>query len=457
MASAVTIRARQDPHFDNIKDEWRRVFGVDPSATARVSALRETLRKHYASGGSPNAALTGGKDDGNPKTPLLQILSSNEMEWYWDTKTKKWSVVYGLPNSSHQLVFEVEPDQFKALWGDAKAPPAYKIKTLSTLIARGDHYFAGNISEMEGHGDFREEYNKVIDLAKDNGSLPSWMANNAAAWDAIFVAQTEKKSDTWLYDQFAKLPEFKARFPNIEKIRQSGNLTLPEAVEGFLQFEAGVKQTATAMGFQGPDSNQITPQVVGGLIERGWSLQATNDALGNFKRMQDHQPALEAFNKILEANGKAPLSTVAEYYNFLKGNATADYYDLYEASSVQEAADKAGLGAMFSAQDSINAALAGEYTLESANEGMQKAAQLLLRLRGEVDSGKFGLTQDELIDASLGLKPTSGRSETQIFEEINRATLAAQANLKGRVQSYKGFDQSGRVGSQSLGALRQES
>src|SRR5690606_26176440 len=201
----------------------------------------------------------------------------------------------------------------------------------------------------------------------------------------------------------------------------------------------------------------VTPDVIGGLLGRGWSLQDTLHAMQNFKRQQDFAPALDAFNQILAAKGMAPLSTQQELFDFMDGKAPAEYYDIYEASSVAEAATQAGLGDIFSAQDAINAALAGDFDRGSAMESMQKAAQLLLRLRSEVATKKYGITQDELIDISLGMAPSSGRSEVEVFEAVNRATLEAQARLKDRVRPYQGFTPQGRVQAQSLSALRNES
>jgi LysM repeat protein len=384
----------------------------------------------------------------------LTILTSNEMEWFFDKTSGKWYVAYGLPNSDRRLIFEADPDQMDSLFGDNMRPTSFKNKTFSTLAAEDKTTFAGNISEMEGTGTFEDQVQKVISIALDNGSLPSWMEGSAAAMDILFISQTENKGFDWMTEQFSKLPEFIKRFPNIEAIKDTGNLTLAEAVTGFLEFEAGLRQGAAALG---GSADEITPATVAALTTKGYSLENALDVMKTYDRIEAFGPALEAFNSILVANGLDPMGDEQDVYEFMTGQAPADVYDLYEASSLAEAAGAAGLGDIFTADDAIEAGLSGNHTLATATEAMQKAAQLLLRLRTEVDAGQYGLTQDELIDVSLGQAPTSGRTEVEVFEMVNRATLAAKARLQGRTNPYQSFDDSGRIGSQSLSALRQGS
>lgn len=433
--------------FNDTKNDILKATGQAPADPSQVDtkkgAPKEEKKAEKGVGGA-------GPD---PETQLT-ILTSNNMKWYFDKGSGKWFVSYGLPNGTKNLLFEADPDQMDALFGKGMRPSSYETVSTKALLARENIVFAGNVAEMEGKGSFESEFEKVIAIAKNNGQLPSWMQGDPKALDLIFIAQTENKSNDWLVNEFSKLDSFKARFPGIQKLQTSGNMTLIDAIGGFLEYEAGVKQAANALGLTMAD---VTPDVIGGLLGRGWSLQDTLHAMQNFKRQKDFAPALDAFNQILAAKGMAPLSTQQQLFDFMDGKAPAEYYDIYEASSVAEAATQAGLGDIFSAQDAINAALAGDFDRGSAMESMQKAAQLLLRLRSEVATEKYGITQDELIDISLGMAPSSGRSEVEVFEAVNRATLEAQARLKNRVRPFQGFTPQGRVQAQSLSALRNES
>src|SRR5690606_15946642 len=157
----------------------------------------------------------------DPETRLT-ILTSNDMKWYFDKGSGRWYVSYGLPNGTKQLLFEADPDQMDALFGEGMRPSSYETVTTKALLARDSIVFAGNVAEMEGTGSFEAEFEKVIAIAKNNGQLPSWMQGDPKALDLIFIAQTENKSNDWLVNEFSKLDSFKARFPGIQKLQTSG-------------------------------------------------------------------------------------------------------------------------------------------------------------------------------------------------------------------------------------------
>ena len=167
-------------------------------------------------------------------------------------------------------------------------------------------------------------------------------------------------------------------------------------------------------------------------------------------------PRHARYNRILEAQGLEPVRTLQQQFDFLNGNAPSDVYDIWEASSVSEAAAAAGLGDVFTAEDAMKFSLSteGATSLEDATGMFQEASQMLLRLRHEVDVGKFGIEQDDIIDLSLGQPPRSGTSASELTENINRAILSAQKALQARAKPFKGFSQEGTPQSASLGGLR---
>jgi len=393
-----------------------------------------------------------GQDPGT----ALTILEAEQMVWGFDQRTGKWYVQYGLPNSNRWLVFEADPDQMDALFGAGRRPVAYEGMAggLEGLLAREGRTFAGNVSEMAGSGSFDEAVTKVVSLALDDGLLPDWAQQDGAAMDIIYTAQVENKGFDWIVTQLSELPSFKTRFPNIEKLRADGNLSMVEAVTGFLEFEASTKKSMAAHGF---GSEAVTPSVISGLIQRGYNAESVATGVATYKRMQDFAPALNAFNQVLASQGFNPIASEQEMFDFMSGNAAAEVYDVYEASSIQEAAQAAGLGEVFSAADAMNTALQTDQTLASANKGMQQAAQLLLSLRAEVDVSKFDLDHEELIDISLGQQVRSGRTQSQVQESINRAVLTAQGTLRRKAKPFTGFTQTGTPQAASLSNLRQTS
>ena len=394
-----------------------------------------------------------GRQEGEEGEVTLQILTSEFMVWYFDEGTGKWYVSYKLPNSNRFHLFEADPDQMDALFGEGFRPSGATRMSLKTLLGMGNITFAGNIGEMTGTGSFEEEVARITALALDDGKLPKWAAESGAAMDIIFTAHAEGKSEAWILEQLSQLPSFKARFPKIQKFMEENNMTLGEGIAGWLEYEAGVTRALKASGM----TIEADPEMIGNLLTAGHSLTTINDTVQGFRRMKQYAPAMEAFNEILAAQGLDTITTIQQMLDFMQGRASAEIYDLYEASSIQEAAVAAGLGHLFSAEDALAAANAGEHTLQSAIVGMQKSAEMILRLRHEVDIGKFGLSVEDLIDINLGQAPRSGASQADIQSNINRAVLSAQGAMQKRATPFRDFGRTGSPGSASLRGLRQES
>lgn len=418
-----------------------------------------------AQGANPATTSTppkGEKQDkqgvGTPATedkPGLTILKGKEMTWYFDRSSGKWYVGYGLPGSSREMVFEASPEDMDALFGEGVRPANYQQIRFKDLVARPNITFGGDILEMEGTGSFEAEVEKVIALALDEGRLPEWAASSPETMDIIYIAQAEGKSDEWVIEQLSKTKAFQGRFPGIEKLRKDANLTITEAVGAFLEFEAGLKSLRKQYGM---DPGGIKPQHVGDLINKGYSMTQVADTYAVFNRMKEHKPALDAFNEVLKAQGKAPL-TPNQQVAFLLGRAPEEIYDIYEASSLREAAVQAGLGEHYSARDAIATALytEGSRSGQEIAQSMQQAAAMVLRMRGELNVERYGLTHDELIDISLGQPVSSGRPESEVREALDRAVNAARGFLEGGVKPFTGFTEDGRPQASSLAGIRQQS
>ena len=390
---------------------------------------------------------------GPDEDTALTILTGKEMEWFFDKTTGKWYVAYGLPKSDMRMVFEASPEQMDALFGKGQRPVDYANRTLEQVTRGSKSIFGGDIAEMEGTGSFEAEVRRVKAVALEEGLLPDWADKTPEIMDILYVSQAESKSMEWTVEQISKTASFKERFPGINKIKEAGNLTLIDAITGFLEFEAGVRAAVNSIG---GNINKVKPEVVGGLLKKGHSLETVTNTIAKFDRMRAYRPALQAFNAVLKANGMDPVKTLQDQFDFLSGNAPSDVYDVWEASSVAEAAAAAGLSDIFTAEDAMSFAVATEGTtaLQDATGMFQEAAQMLLRLRNEVDMGLYGLDQEEVIDLALGQVPRSGRSAAEITENMNRAVLSAQKTLSGKAKPFKGFTDSGVQKDVSLGSLR---
>ncbi len=380
----------------------------------------------------------------------LEILSGRDVQWY--KIGGLYYAAYKLPNSSLRAVFEATPAQMDAIFGVGVRPGAAILDSLLDLTSQEGMHFSGNIAELAGEGSFENAVERGIALALDGGAVPDWARDDPAIWDILYIAQAENKSETWILEQIRKTKSFQQRYIGIEHLEKLG-LDLSGAVEAYRQYERQLKQIM----LRRPGSRQeVIPAVVGALLAKGHSVKDVEFVFETFDRMEQNAASLEAFNAILVESGLNPLGP-ADQFAFMAGRAPIELYELWEQSSILAAAQQAGLGKTVSARDAIALAkrTPGLTSEGAALEGMQKAAQMLLQFRQEVNVGKYGINTDDLIDLSLGLAPRSGQSMAELSQSMTRAVKEAESFLKPRARPFFRFSEEGRPSAASLGALTQ--
>lgn len=396
------------------------------------------------------AGVGGGTDT------TVSILTSKDMKWYFDLSSGKWYVSYKLPNSNRNMFFEATGSQLDAIFGDGMRPAGYEQleeNGFATLGARDGFTFGGDVAEVEGTGSFEGEVDKVIARALDEGTLPSWASKDGAVFDLLYVAASEGKSQDWLIEELSKLSSFKQRFPNIDSLKNVG-LTTTEAVTGFLELESGIKQLTVR---DGGDPSAVTPARIGDMLAKGHSLADAEFTFQIFDTMEKNAGALEAFNEVLVARGQQPLSD-DEMYDFMAGNAPKELYDIWEEASLNRAAADAGLNLGVDAAIELAKKTEGLTSYGSAMEGLTEAAKNILQFRSELALDQFGLNQEDLVDLSLGLPPSSGQSQADIAQNMQKAFLSAKATReRARINPFKRFTNEGVPQSASLSKVRQQS
>jgi len=444
--------------------ELLKVAGFDPGTIDGIFGpkTQAALRSYQEAQGLPVtgiandevwAALQGTTPEQD--TDLTSIMEG-ETTWYKDpSRPGVWFCVYKMPNSNRSIAFEATAAQMTAIFGEkANWPNSAGTLTMERIGRSERLYFGGEITEMAGEGSLEENVEILVASALENGELPDWLSNTPAAWDLLWIADTENKSDEWLLEQWSHLNAFKAHYVGLDSLVAEG-LTLTEAIEAWNEFDTSIRDLWTGLG---QDPASLSNEQIGGLLSAGHSLTSVTNAVSVWRRMQEYAPAMDAFNQILVQMGEAPLDQ-AGMISFLSGTAPAEMYDIYEASSFQESATAAGLSQWFGADDAIRVALQTPGVSEAATvtSAMQSAANLLLRLRHELDMGKFGLNHEDLIDVSLGLAPRSGATEASIRESVDRAVAEAQGWLNQRVKPYRSYSSQGLPRSGSLGPSRPSS
>lgn len=399
----------------------------------------------------PNEDIAEDKVGGASDT-TTSILTSRDMGWFFDKGTGSWYVSYKLPGSERRVFFEASGKQLDAIFGEGQRPDSFTTATLQELTEKDGWTFSGNIAEVAGEGSFEGEVERVIALALDEGILPDWASDDPAVMDILYIASAEGKPDDWVIEQLSGLASFKARFPGIDAMTNLG-LTVAEAVTGFLEFEQGLKNLAVRSG---KDPSTVTPQQVGDLLANGHSLEDAQFVYSIFDTMDKNAGALSAFNEVLAARGLDPLDEEG-MYEFMAGNAPKEMYDIWEESSLNRAAQDAGLN--LSVDDAIELAkrTEGLTSYGTAYEGLTVAAQNLLKFRSEIGLDQYGINQDDLVDLSLGLPPGSGASQADLARNMERAIGAASAKRgRARVNPFKRFTGDGVPQAASLTGTRSE-
>lgn len=394
---------------------------------------------------------TQGRGNQDPENDL-QIMGGPH-KWY-RTKDGDWYVAYQAPGNQW-IYFEVSDDEMDRIFGDGIRPHSSKVTVIGSekdLLKLGNYHFGGTVAEVTGDGNFLNEANKALERALAEGKLPDWLDMQASQqiMGLVYVYMSQDKSEEWLIEQIAKTNAFQKRYAGIEHFRDQG-MSWIEAVASYREYENSLKMLYQKRGIK----QNVTPDLVKKLLDKGHSIDDVAFVYDSFDLLERNAQAFKAFNDILRAQGRKTLSK-RDQLAFLQGHAPKELYELWEQFSVLHAAREAGIGKYMSVQEAIRLAekTAGIQSMETISTGMQRAAALALRYRAQIDVKKYGLTADDLIDMSMGLKPRSGRSVAELEQIMQRISAEAEGFLRQQASPYIGFSEEGRPGAASLGASR---
>jgi hypothetical protein len=368
----------------------------------------------------------------------VTILGSRHLEWFFDRDTGEWYASYKMPGTEQRVFFNATSIQMDEIFGTDRRPVNFTARRFKAMSR--DQTFMGSIVEMSGEGRFEDEVRRVTELALDEGQLPSWARRDREVMNLVFIAHTEGKSNEWLIENISKTEGFKTRFGGgIDTLKKQGNLTTAQAIEGFLTFEAGVKQALLDAGM----TRRVRPELINDLLTRGQSLEDVAFVFDSFRRLQSNKGALRAFNQVLRERGLEPLGT-KDQLAFLEGKSSQQLYQIWEEASFNQAAKEAGLN--LSPREAMRLArrTAGFTSFEAASKGLQQAAQSLLRFSADIDFDRYDIDREDIIDMSVGLAPRSGRLQAEVSRNMERAFNAARAGTDGpRATRFHGFTQEG--------------
>ena len=379
-----------------------------------------------------------GKDANNPND--IRIMGG-EKRWLRATDGTYY-VAYKLPGGSY-VYFETTDQEMDAIFGAGNRPQATRFKNENTLP--NNYYFGGGVAEITGEGNFQQEVNRAINRALQNGDLPDWvtqsMASTKEIMDLIYLSQQEDWTPDQLTSKISKTKAFQKRYAGIEHFYDEG-LPVTQAVQAYRQYE----EDLNAMYRRRGDNTTVTPGQIKKYLDNGNSVDDVKAVYGWFDQLETHAGAFRQFNDILRAKGQKPM-TKADQIKFLQGNAPDELYKTWEQYQVYDLAKQAGLGNYISAQEAIQKALQtpGIETAATISQEMQQAASLILRYRHSVDTEKYGLSADDIINLSMGLPPAKGGlTQAELTNVLDKLSKEAQGFLQTQATPYVSFTDQGR-------------
>jgi len=282
------------------------------------------------------------------------------------------------------------------------------------------------------------------------GQLPDWADQEVK--NIIALATRENWSQSRMMQMLSSTSAFRARFSGLDAMMEREGITdYSIGVSQYLGEESAIE--SALRGSRGPNTD-ASNEYVGSLIAGGWQVPQIQELLDAERDLRDNPDALANINEILAFQGFDPLNPEDFIDVIVDGRRLTtdpDYRpgDLFEAineglvvhSLLQQGLDIAPELAMDLTDE------AGGILETGAFSQMAQASALnIMRNARELDLGRMGLSEDDVIKAAFG---KGASAEVQdILERFGRERGAAAQGFAG-VSSF--FDQFGRLRVQGIG------
>jgi hypothetical protein len=236
-------------------------------------------------------------------------------------------------------------------------------------------------------------------------------------------------------------------YPGIDRFY--GQTTEPEAL--WADYNRTVKGALEALGYE-PDSDGSYRSLVGEMLKKGVKEDAFVQSAATFIRAEQSPDFRNTLNKWTVAKLGREVS-FGEWFDLLAGQTTTEIAEVVELANLQFAAERAGL--QVAAQHLENLAGALDLTEEQAFAAFNNVERQLLAI-GDENLARYGLSQADLVAASAGILPESGRSIETVRQQARKAAteLALIDDVKSAL--FVGFSSRGTPERPGLKALAPE-
>jgi hypothetical protein len=318
------------------------------------------------------------------------------------------------------------------------------------------------------------------ELGLDNP--PQWVQGSQDAMSTFLIAVNEGWSPERTWGALAGTAAFDQRFPGLDEIqRQMGTNSFVDSVANYKARESAVRESLLRHRGSNTDTSQ---QTVSGIVASGWNPTDVEELLDleRMLRSPEGQETFENINNILAFQGLDPLNP-DDFVDFMRHNnqqnIEAGQNVLTQPGTISSRAiidpdgtirtepvttGRAVDDTVFSRFEAINDALrlqalidegiegltpgfasalgTGESTEIESVEAFSRQAQLAAAEIGrnlrDIDLGRFGLTQEDIIAATFNDASASDKSVSEVqrlIEKLSRERQRAATGFSG-TQSF---------------------
>lgn len=360
-------------------------------------------------------------DPGVPEAPFEPVKYNGGGTWYKISgypgiSGDAYAIEYTL-DSGRKIYYLASESELNSMFGEGQKPSGATVETWSNFSTKDDRYFGGAASEIIGNDtNFSTRVTQVIQSGGTNEiPLPDFVKDDEDLLDIFFVAIAEGKSESWLLKEFSKVQAFKDEYPGIDEFYKQTN-DWKTAINSWNNYNTEIQKLNVRYGETVDNSD-----LVEAAVKKGYTIEDIQKTYEIFEQAERNSDFLTAFQSIIdETDGvNFDVTSAQGIVEFFEGKAPTEIYDIYEAASIQEQATRFELG--INAESAIQLALAtpGQVTQQNIASSLQSAAIQIARVREDINLGRYGLTEQALVNAALGIK-TPGISEIEIQDAMSR-------------------------------------
>lgn len=347
-----------------------------------------------------------------------------------------------------QFAYEVGgPERFKELFGSTDNFDGF---TKMSQAAFDDESFVlvglidQELGATESLGSRIERDIRALGLE----DLPGWLANSPDALALVGQATAQEWSSGRLWQELSNTAAFKTRFGAVWARYKTDNVTIQEAVNRIVADENALQSALRPWG--GGDT-----EFIHGLLNNGWTPSAAAQVLESAEDLARRPDTLEFVNAVLTQSGFDPLDEVG-FINALNGHGPQEAIEAVNTAQAARALIESGIDLADEDVDLIMDLVDTSdrlLTVESWRSLAQELSFNIMRNARELDFGKLGVDEEDLVAAAFGRESPSGRSTGEVLGLLARFERDRRVAGQGS-EAFGGFiDESGRLRLTGLAGL----